>query len=80
MLARQGFSNSIIAEELSLTQGLVKCHLHTIFEKLDVRSRTDLIVRFDVSQQSSRPVEPGLGAMSLRLAREAEGRRLVERR
>ena len=42
-LACQGLSNREIAETLSLTEGTVKIHLSIIYEKLDVRSRTDLI-------------------------------------
>ena len=48
-LACQGLSNREIAEELDVTEGTVKCHLHTIYEKLGVRSRSDLIVRFRVA-------------------------------
>ena len=48
-LACQGLSNREIAEELDVTEGTVKCHMHTIYEKLGVRSRSDLIVRFRVA-------------------------------
>ena len=45
-LACQGLSNREIAEQLGLTEGTLKCHLHSIYEKLDVRSRAELIIRF----------------------------------
>jgi two-component system nitrate/nitrite response regulator NarP len=44
MLVQRGLRNREIAEELGLTEGTVKVHLHKIFEKLDIRSRTDLIL------------------------------------
>jgi DNA-binding NarL/FixJ family response regulator len=41
-LACRGLSNREIAEKLGLTEGTVKIHLHAIYEKLDVHSRTEL--------------------------------------
>jgi len=41
MIAR-GLSNREIGEQLFITEGTVKTHLHTIFEKLEVRSRLQL--------------------------------------
>jgi DNA-binding NarL/FixJ family response regulator len=49
-LACEGFSNRGIAEKLGLAEGTVKCHLHAIFEKLDVRSRSALVARFGTSR------------------------------
>ena len=43
-LVQRGLRNKEIAEELGLTEGTVKVHLHRVFEKLGVRSRTDLIL------------------------------------
>jgi len=39
-----GDSNKVIAYKLSLSEGTVKAHLHTIFQKLRIRSRCELIV------------------------------------
>ena len=38
----RGLSNREIGEELFISEGTVKTHLHTIFEKLSVRSRMQL--------------------------------------
>ncbi|WP_447765550.1 response regulator transcription factor [Sphingopyxis panaciterrae] len=43
-LARRGLRNKEIADELGLTEGTVKVHLHKVFEKLGIRSRTELIL------------------------------------
>lgn len=43
-LVKRGLRNKEIAAELGLTEGTVKVHLHKIFSKLDIRSRTELIV------------------------------------
>jgi DNA-binding NarL/FixJ family response regulator len=45
-LACRGLSNRAIAEELGVTEGTIKLHLHAIYEQLEVRSRVDLIIRF----------------------------------
>jgi LuxR family maltose regulon positive regulatory protein len=39
-LVNLGLSNRQIAEKLSITVGTTKWHLHQIFNKLQVRSRT----------------------------------------
>jgi two-component system, NarL family, nitrate/nitrite response regulator NarL len=44
---RQGLRNRQIAKELGVTEGTVKVYLHGVFEKLGVRSRTELAVRAD---------------------------------
>jgi two-component system nitrate/nitrite response regulator NarL len=46
-----GLPNKMIARKLGVTEGTVKIHLHAIFKKLNVHSRTDLMVRFGTSQQ-----------------------------
>jgi two-component system, NarL family, nitrate/nitrite response regulator NarL len=44
-LVREGLSNKIIAQELSVTEGTVKAHLHAIFVKLGLQSRSALIIK-----------------------------------
>jgi LuxR family maltose regulon positive regulatory protein len=44
-LAGAGLSNREIAEELFLTVGTVKWHLHNIYGKLQVNSRTQAVAR-----------------------------------
>lgn len=43
-LVQRGLRNKEIADELGLTEGTVKVHLHKVFDKLGVRSRTELIL------------------------------------
>jgi len=43
-LVQRGLRNKEIAAELGLTEGTVKVHLHKIFEKLGLQSRTELIL------------------------------------
>jgi DNA-binding NarL/FixJ family response regulator len=43
-LIAQGLSNSEIADRLFLTEGTVKTHVKHIFEKLDVRDRTQAVI------------------------------------
>jgi DNA-binding NarL/FixJ family response regulator len=45
LLAMSGLRNKAIACELHLCEGTVKIHLHNIFRKLGVKSRTALLVR-----------------------------------
>ena len=42
----QGLSNAAIARRLLLTEKTVKNHLHHVFAKLHVRSRTEAVVRW----------------------------------
>jgi len=51
ILASRGLSNKKIAKKLGLTVGTVKVHLHAIYEKLNLRSRTDLKGRFRRSRR-----------------------------
>jgi LuxR family maltose regulon positive regulatory protein len=44
-LAAEGLSNEQIGQQLSLALGTVKWHLHNIYEKLEVRNRTQAIRR-----------------------------------
>lgn len=42
----RGLRNRQIAEELSMTEGSIKVYLHTIFGKLNVRTRTELAILY----------------------------------
>ncbi len=44
---RRGLRNREIAQELGVTEGTVKVYLHSIFEKLGVKNRTELAIRAD---------------------------------
>ena len=44
-LVDAGLSNQQIADSLSIAVGTVKCHLHRVYEKLQVRNRTEAAVR-----------------------------------
>ena len=41
-LVARGLQNKEVARELAITEGTVKMHLHTIYRKLNVRSRLEL--------------------------------------
>jgi RNA polymerase sigma factor (sigma-70 family) len=43
-LVCEALSNGEIAKKLGVTEGTVKTHLHAIYEKLGVRSRTELMI------------------------------------
>lgn len=43
-LVQQGLRNKEVASELGLTEGTVKVHLHKIFDKLEIKSRAELIL------------------------------------
>jgi two-component system, NarL family, nitrate/nitrite response regulator NarL len=43
-LVCNGLSNREIAEKLGVSEGTIKCHLHAIYEQLDVRSRIELMI------------------------------------
>jgi DNA-binding NarL/FixJ family response regulator len=51
LLVAEGLSNKEIARRLDRSEGTVKIHLHNIYEKLGVRNRTSLAVRFSSSGQ-----------------------------
>lgn len=46
LLAMSGLRNKAIACELNVCVGTVKIHLHNIFQKLGVKSRTAMLVRW----------------------------------
>jgi two-component system nitrate/nitrite response regulator NarP len=39
-----GLSNKDIAAKLGVTEGTIKCHLHSIFEQLGVQSMVELMI------------------------------------
>lgn len=43
-LIRAGLRNREIADRCGLTEGTVKVHLHSIFQKLNIKSRSELII------------------------------------
>ena len=43
-LVCDGLSNKEIARKLGVTEGTIKIHLHSIFVRLDVRSRIELMI------------------------------------
>jgi DNA-binding NarL/FixJ family response regulator len=55
----QGLSNAAIAKQLWLTEKTVKNHLHRVFTKLGVRSRTEAIVRWTTDPSPSTGRGPG---------------------
>ena len=60
-LVCRGFSNKAIAQELRLSEGTVKLHVHNIFVRIGVRSRRELIVTAvsESSTPSAAPVASG---------------------
>ncbi|MDQ3077287.1 MAG: response regulator transcription factor [Pseudomonadota bacterium] len=44
---RKGLRNREIAEQLGVTEGTVKVYLHVLFEKVGVKTRTELAIRAD---------------------------------
>lgn len=44
-LVSLGLTNKAVAQQLVVSEGTVKIHLHNIYRKLRVSSRTQLIVR-----------------------------------
>lgn len=44
-LMEKGYSNKEIAQKLSLTEGTIKVYNHVIYQKLQVKNRTQAIVR-----------------------------------
>jgi two-component system nitrate/nitrite response regulator NarP len=45
LLVGTGISNKEIAQQLGLTVGTVKIHMHSIFRKTGARRRTELVVQ-----------------------------------
>src|SRR3546814_210445 len=53
-LIRAGLRNREIASRCGLTEGTVKVHLHSIFQKLNIKSRSELIIMM-MSMDSEMP-------------------------
>jgi DNA-binding NarL/FixJ family response regulator len=45
-LLAQGYLYKEIAEELTISLSTVRAHLHAIYEKMRVQSRTEAVVKF----------------------------------
>jgi DNA-binding NarL/FixJ family response regulator len=43
-LVQKGLSNKAIAAKLDISEGTVKSHLHSIYEKLGIQSRISLMI------------------------------------
>ena len=54
-LLAKGYLYKEIADQLGITPGTVRVHLHTIYEKLHVQSRTQAVVKFLGSSGSFTP-------------------------
>jgi DNA-binding NarL/FixJ family response regulator len=48
-LVSQGLANKAVAERLGVTEGTVKIHLYSIYQKLRVSNRAGLILRANES-------------------------------
>jgi DNA-binding NarL/FixJ family response regulator len=44
-LVARGLSNKEVARKLGLSHGTIKCHVHSILQKLGARTRYSLIIR-----------------------------------
>ena len=44
ILVSRGLCNRLIADTLGVSEGTIKAHVHTIFEKLEVQSRIELMM------------------------------------
>jgi two-component system, NarL family, nitrate/nitrite response regulator NarL len=76
-LAAGGLSNKDVGRRLNLSEGTVKVHLHNIYQKLGVKTRTALVVLAHTEFMASAPsrldqqAQPGLGSQT-RLAAMAQ--------
>ncbi len=50
-LLAKGMRNRQIAELLVITEGTVEVHLHNIFQKLDVSTRTEAALRYTLTKR-----------------------------
>ena len=49
-LVSQGLANKVVAAQLRVTEGTVKTHLYSIYQKLRVSNRVGLILRANESR------------------------------
>ncbi len=49
-LVLQGLANKVVAAQLGVTEGTVKTHLYSIYQKLRVSNRVGLILRANESR------------------------------
>jgi two-component system, NarL family, nitrate/nitrite response regulator NarL len=56
-LAAGGLSNKDVGRRLNLSEGTVKVHLHNIYQKLGVKTRTALVVLAHTEFMASAPSE-----------------------
>ncbi len=79
-LVAQGKRNRQIAHALTITEGTVEVHLHNIFQKLDVTSRTQAALLYTLSMRVP-PVPARAGGTPAnegeRSWADLDGRRLV---
>ena len=53
VLVCRGLSNRLIADTLDVSEGTIKSHLHTVYEKLGVQSRIELMIMFNRTELQS---------------------------
>ena len=53
LLVGTGISNREIAQQLGLTVGTVKAHVHSIFRKTGARRRSDLVVQIATQSRAT---------------------------
>jgi DNA-binding NarL/FixJ family response regulator len=53
VLICRGLSNRLIADTLDVSEGTIKSHLHTVYEKLGVQSRIELMIMFNRTELQS---------------------------
>ena len=73
ILASGGLSNKDVGRRLNLSEGTVKVHLHNIYQKLGVKTRTALVVlaHTEFASASSGPdqqAQLGLGSQTSLIA------------
>jgi len=56
VLASGGLSNKDVGRRLNLSEGTVKVHLHNIYQKLGVKTRTALVVLAHTEYASVSPL------------------------